>query len=521
MGVPLYLEPRLTPRLVSLLASGRFLHTLVAGLGSPLNVVLPDGIADNLSRFRSVYRTHRLSGQTFFAHKANRSSALVRRLAATDAGLDVASLGELRHALGAGFAPGRIMATGPKNPEFLWLAARTGVLVHVDGRAELDELAALVRRYALPPARVLLRLSGFASEGSRLLTRPSRFGTPAGELGDVLATLERYPVELRPVGVGYHLDTTSLDEKAVALEGCVRAMDECRSRGLDPRIIDIGGGFGVSYLADGEQWERYTTELTRAVMGQRPALTWRRHGYGLRHEAGTLRGSLALYPAHRPVAAEQYLDALLSRPAPTLGRPLATLLLEGLYDLYTEPGRALADQCGVTLARVLEVRRTENGERLVRLAANADDVALEEHGVLMDPVLVPAEDGRAPAADGPVGVLLAGNLCLEADMITRRTVFLPRLPHPGDLLAFANTAGYCMDFRAGEAQRQPVARKVAAWQDDEGEPGDGDGREENDRRDGLGEAPWRWCLDEEYWPVAQDAPHHTAARPGGHAGGGA
>ncbi|MEV0599932.1 Y4yA family PLP-dependent enzyme [Streptomyces sp. NPDC050315] len=484
MGVPLYLEPRLAPRPASLLAAGPFLHALADGLGSPLNVLLPDQLADNLARFRAVYRTHRLTGRIFFAHKANRSSALVRRLAATDAGIDVASLGELRHALGAGFTPDRIVATGPKTPEFLWLAARAGVVVHLDGRAELEQLAALVRRYQLPCTDVLLRLSEFASEGTRVLTRPSRFGTPVAELDALLTAAERCADAVRLAGVGYHLDTTSLAEKAVALEGCVRAMDACRARGLDPRAVDIGGGFGVSYLADGAQWERYTTELTQAVMGRRPALTWRRHGYGLTCEAGTLRGTLALYPAHRPVAAEKYLDALLSQPAPTLGRALATLLLEGLYELHIEPGRALADQCGITLARVVEVRDTGAGERLVRLAAGADDVALEEHGVLMDPVLVPRDGQRAPDAGGPVGVHLAGNLCLEADMITRRTVFLPSSPRPGDLLAFANTAGYCMDFRAGEAQRQPVARKVAVWRD-------GDG------------ADWRWCLDEEYWPVVQ------------------
>lgn len=484
MGGPLYLEPRLAPRTASLLGAARFLHTLVDGLGSPLNVILPDQIADNLARFRDVYRTHRLSGGIFFAHKANRSGALVRRLAATDAGVDAASLRELQHVLGSGFAPERIMATGPKDPEFLWLAARAGVAVNIDGPGELAELAALVRRYGLPRARVLLRLSGFTAPGVRLLTRPSRFGTPAGESDALLAAAVRHQDAVELTGVGYHLDTTSLAEKAVALEGCVRAMDACRERGLDPRAIDIGGGFGTGYLADGGQWERYTTELTQAVLGRRPALTWRRHGYGLRNEAGTLRGSLGLYPAHRPLAAEKYLDALLSQPAPSLGRPLATLLLEGLYDLHIEPGRALVDQCGLTLARVQEVRATESGDRIVRLAANAGDVSLEEHGVLMDPVVVPRAQEGAPAREAPVGVFLAGNLCLEADMITRRKVFLPRLPHPGDLLGFANTAGYCMDFQAGHAQQQPVARKVAVWRERPGR--------------------WRWCLDEEYWPVVQE-----------------
>ncbi|AZQ39146.1 Y4yA family PLP-dependent enzyme [Streptomyces cyaneochromogenes] len=481
-GQPLYLEPRLELRLRSLLDSPDLLHTLTDALGSPLNLVVPDQLADNLEQFRSVYGKHHLSGQVFLAHKANRSSALLRRLAATDAGVDVASLGELQHALGAGFTPDRITATGPKNPEFLWLAARASVTVSLDGRGELDQLATLVRKHALPRARILLRLSGFEASGVRVLSRRSRFGTAVGELDALLEAVERHADVVDLVGVAYHLDTTSFTEKATALEGCLRVLEECRSRGLRPRSVDIGGGFGANYLADGGQWERYTTELTEAVLGTRPPLTYGGHGYGLRSEGGTLRGTLGLYPAHRPVAGAAYLDELLAHPAASLGgRPLAALLLEHLYDLHTEPGRALLDQCGLTLTKVLEVRDQEaDGPLAVRLAAKADDVALEEHGVLMDPVVVP----RAPAGVGtvaePVAVHLFGSRCLESDLITRRTVFLPRRPEPGDLLVFANTAGYCMDFHATRAQHQPVARKVAAWQE-------GD--------------TWRWCLDDQYWPT--------------------
>ncbi|MFI9172666.1 alanine racemase [Streptomyces lincolnensis] len=490
-GRHLYLAPRLGPRLRSLLDSADFLHMLTDALGSPLNVVVPDQIAENLERFRSVYRKHHLSGQVFYAHKSNRSSALLRRLAATDAGVDVASLGELQHALGAGFTPDRITATGPKNPEFLWLAARTGVTVSVDGGAELDQLAALVRAHKLSPVRILLRLSGFETSGVKVLSRPSRFGTPVRELDALLKAVDRHTDAVELTGVAYHLDTTSVAEKATALEGCLQALEECRSRGLRPRAVDIGGGFGVDYLAHGEQWERYTTELTAAVLGRRPPLTRGGHGYGLRDEAGTLRGALGLYPAHRPVAGARYLDELLSQPAASLGgRPLAALLLEHLHDLYTEPGRALLDQCGITVAKVLEVRAPDTGaELLVRLALKANDVALEEHGVLMDPVVIP-RDGTGPAADTgqeQVAVHLFGSLCLETDMITRRTVFLPRRPAPGDLMVFANTAGYAMDFHATRAQLQPVARQAAVWRD--------------------GDA-WRWCLDDQYWPITLPGEPH-------------
>lgn len=116
---------------------------------------------------------------------------------------------------------------------------------------------------------------------------------------------------------------------------------------------------------------------------------------------------------------------------------------------------------------------------LVRLGMNAGDVSLEEHGVLVDPVLLP-RGGPEDGGQGPVGVHLVGNLCLEADLITRRLVFLPALPRAGDLLAFVNTAGYAMDFHAHRAQRQPLARTVAVV-------GEGDS--------------WRWCMDEDYWPI--------------------
>jgi diaminopimelate decarboxylase len=457
------------------------LTQLTGALGSPLGVVLPQRLPENVAAFRGVFSDHRLAGQIFYAHKANRSSALVRELAATDAGIDVASPAELQHALGAGFGPQRIMATGPKNRDYLWLAARAGVTVGADSAAELAELAALVTEWGLPRVRVLIRLSGFASSGVRVGGRRSRFGTPATAVTRALDVLEKNTGALELTGVAFHLDTTALPEKAVAIEGCLAALEECRRRGLRPWSVDIGGGFGASYLADGAQWQRYTSALTEAVLGKREPLTWHGYGYGLRAENDTVRGALNLYPAHRPVSGPAYLDRLLRTSAPGERLSLGTLLLDNMYDLLIEPGRALLDQCGLVLATVLEVREEEDGDTIVRMDCNARDVSLEEHGVLMDPVVV-HRDG--PTGGGPVGAYLFGNLCLEADLLTRRKVFLPSRPRAGDLLAFVNTAGYLMDFSATRALRQPIGRKVAMYRDD------GD---------------WKWCLDEQYWPV-----HHGA-----------
>ncbi len=471
-----YLHPRLEGDLQAILQDHELVRQLVAALGSPVNLVLPVQVERNLRSFREVYRRHHLGGQIYYAHKANRSHALARQLAATDAGIDVASLVELQHALGSGFGPRHIMATGPKNREFLWLAARTGVIVNADSAAELAQLAAIVAAHKLPPVRTMTRLSQFDSTGVQPKPRGSRFGTAAGDLSAVWDILDRHPDELEYLGPAYHLDTIGLSDKAAALEGCLRATDDAHRRNLHPSAIDIGGGFGVNYLAEEQQWDAWTTELTRAVLGRRKPLTWNGHGYGLRNEHGTVRGSLAVYPAYRPLAGSQYLDRLLDTVVPSLRRTLGSLLLDMMSDLHIEPGRSLLDQCGAVLVKVVETRERD-GETLVRLDCNARDVSLEEHGVLMDPILLRKVDRSVTDA---AGVYLLGNLCLEADLLTRRKVFLPDQPRPGDLLAFVNTAGYFMDFSAGDALMQPNARTVAAYRDG--------GR-------------WRWCLDEQYWPV--------------------
>jgi diaminopimelate decarboxylase len=489
MADPLYLRPKVGPRMRSLLDAPALLHTLTDALESPLNIVLPEQAAENAAGFRAVFGKHRLKGQVLFAHKATGSSALIRRLAATGTGVDVASLGELQHVLAGGFTGDRITATGPKSRQFLWLAARSGATVAVDSPGELDSLAELVRAHALPRCRVMLRLSRFAPTGIRVLSRGSRFGIAMAELDRVLEQVVGSGDAVELIGVGYHLDTTSLTEKATALEGCLAALGACRDAGLHPEVIDVGGGFGISYLDDRESWDRYTSELSGAVLGARPSMTWGNYGYGLRNDKGTLRGGLGLYPSWRPTAGEQYLDELLSAPSAAVGgRPLATLVLDQLYDLHAEPGRALLDQCGLTLATVLEVRPSpeDSADLWVRLAAKADDIALEEHGVLLDPVLVPRAGPAGENTGGPVGVHLFGHLCLESDLITRRTVYLPRAPEAGDVLAFVNTAAYCMDFHASRSQRHPAAKKIAAWT--------------------VG-GTWHWCLDEAYWPLAHHGDH--------------
>lgn len=467
----------MSERTRQMLSDAERLDELVHALGSPLNFVFPERILQTADAFAAVLSTRQVAGHVHYAHKANRSASFVRQLAiGSSHRIDVASVAELRSALAGGFSPSRIIATGPKNDAFIDLCVSLGVTVVVDSLAELHRVIA-ARPVAQP---VLVRLSGFtdatASAGAGMvrLSKTSRFGVPMADLPAVFELLsgESDAVLLR--GFAYHLDTIAVDEKTAAFDGCLRALEQARDRGHPADVVDIGGGFGVNYVADPAEWDAFTSALGEAVLGRRAPVTWQGAGYGLRVESGRLRGTLGLYPASRPTVGPDYLAAILDSRS-TVGASFATALSEALVQLWVEPGRALLDQAGMVAARVLEVRTPAgSGDSMIRVDLNARDVSCEEHGVQMDPVLVPVGPKRTRAGEGYV----LGNLCLEADLLSRRRIHFPSLPQPGDLLVWVNTAGYFMDFSADHALAQPVARTVAMhpaatrrWQlDDEFRP---------------------------------------------------
>ena len=55
---------------------------------------------------------------------------------------------------------------------------------------------------------------------------------------------------------------------------------------------------------------------------------------------------------------------------------------------------------------------------------------------------------------------VAGNLCLEQDMITWRKIKFTSIPRKGDLLIYFNTAGYQMDSNESEFHKIPIVRKM-------------------------------------------------------------
>ncbi|MFJ9390284.1 alanine racemase [Nocardioides sp. NPDC101246] len=418
------------PLAARFLADAAAVGEAIERFGSPLHVVFPQVIAENAAALAGVLRRHGVPYDIFYAHKVNASAALLAETSAAGLGADVASAAELDRALAAGFAPDRIEATGPKSPAFIERIAGLGVTANADDLWELDRLAAAAPAGSAVP--VLLRLSGFASPA----VPQSRFGIDLADADAALETVRRAPgLDLR--GVAFHLDTADPAARVDALTESMAVVAAAHRKGLRPSVVDIGGGFRQRFVDDPEPFQRYAQAL--ATPGE---LVWPGHDPGASHK----------YANHRPTTEvlERFLAAEIER------RPVAEVLRECMLTLWIEPGKALVDHAGVTLASVL-YRKRAAGRDLVVLDLSRNQVTPADQEVLLDPVLLDGH-GEPPAE----GVFLAGRLCLESDLVSRRKVFLESEPSSGDVLAFVNTAAYQMDLSASAAAGHPPPPKIAA-----------------------------------------------------------
>jgi len=453
--------PKLLPKLdaynLELINQSKLLFELMNGFGSPLSLLFPDKVVENLSAFEAIFSKHFLQGRVYFAHKANRSSAFIKKLAITNtAHIDVASEGELQHALGCGFPGKRIGATGPKNKSFLRLAIQHDVLISIDSHAELDSciiLCDLLKK----KAKITIRLSEI--QATNTIKKTSRFGVPISSLDSIFLQLKKQSyIEL--VGFAFHLSSTSLKERATSITLALQMLEKAKIFGFNPTILNIGGGYKTNYIESRSDWDTFITNLKESVLGSREAITLDNFGYGLYAEAGTLKGSLNVYSFYDEVTGPDYLDAVLSFIPDSQESTVAELLSDSLVELMIEPGRSLTDLSGITLTKVLHIKKTKSGEMLIVLDSNKSDQSFLDHDYCVDPILIKkTENNQRINGDA----FLVGNLCLESDFIMNRKINFPELPEPGDMLAFINTAGYYSDFSSNQALMQPEAQKIAVY----------------------------------------------------------
>ncbi|CAD5200970.1 hypothetical protein [Pseudomonas sp. FEN] len=433
---PELLKPLLDPVISHLIYNAP--ETLVGLLkqhGSPLNLVWPHAFQANATALQALLNQFGIRHAIFYGAKANKSQSLLAAAASAGFGVDVSSVHELDAARRAGTPAEHLCATGPaKTSAFHRALVREGSLICVDSMEEFDHLKSLVE--SLPPpvkARVLLRY--------RPLDCPSsRFGMSAN---DLLLCLQRL-AELKDMfhfeGFHFHLGGYAFETRVQAFRELGGFVDAAREMSLEPKMIDIGGGLPMRYIDP----QAYASFLQN---NNQPS-----HYHNQKVPE-------SFYPYGSPLSACQWLAMFLEAPH-SPGQSIATYLKEQNITLALEPGRSLVDQAAISIFRVTRSKQLANNKTVIFIEGSSFSACETwfSSEYLVDPILISTQE----SAPTPMRAYIAGHSCLDDDVITHRLIHFSTTPQPGDLLIYANTAGYQMDLLENQFHRHPLPQRLTA-----------------------------------------------------------
>jgi ornithine decarboxylase len=221
-----------------------------------------------------------------YAVKANPDPTLLAALAAAGSRFDVASPAEVVAALEAGAAPSDLVYSNPvKRRDDIAFADRLGVrLFVVDSLEETQKVAA-----AAPGSAVLCRIvtSGEGSDWS--LSR--KYGCSADQAAHILRSAAA--VGLDPAGISFHVGSQQRDTAAWdrPIAASARVFAALRADGLEPWLLDLGGGFPAHLEGGCLPMASYAAAIERALrrhFGDRRPRTLVEPGRGVVADAGTL-----------------------------------------------------------------------------------------------------------------------------------------------------------------------------------------------------------------------------------------
>ncbi len=336
-----------------------------------------------------------------YAMKANSNLAVLRLMASLGAGMDVVSGGEYLRAKAAGVPGERIVFSGVgKTAEEMRLAIGGGIRqFNVESEPELallnDVALAMGRRV---PITVRVNPDVDARTHAKIATgkAENKFGIPIGRARAVYAEAAALPgVEV--VGIDVHIGSqlTELAPYEAAFAKVAELTEALRADGHEIRRLDLGGGLGIPYV----------------------------------------RGNVA------PPLPFDY-GEVIRRTLGHLG-----------CEIEIEPGRLIAGNAGVLLARVIYRKHGEGRDFLILDAAMND---------LIRPAMYDAWHDVVPLVQPPAGVELApvdivGPVCETGDTFATARPMPPLAA--GDLVAFRSAGAYGA-VMASEYNSRPLVPEV-------------------------------------------------------------
>ena len=335
----------MTPKIASFLDSAPATPCLVLDL---------DRVAENYAALRAALP----AAAIYYAVKANPAAPILRLLAARGSCFDAASLPEIEACLEAG-APAAAISFGNtvKKPAAIAAAHAHGVPLYAfDSIEELQKIA----RFA-PGAKVYCRIREL------MLAAPT--------LGVI------------PHGLSFHVGSQQTGTAAYELAIAEVAMlfTDLKSRGLELKMLNLGGGFPIRYRDDVPEADAFGTAI---------------------------------------------MDAMVKH----FGNDLPDMLIE--------PGRAMVGNAGIVAAEAILVcrRMPEDERRWVYLDIGRFGGLAETEGE--------AIRYRITAGPGPTGpVVLAGPSCDGVDVMYEKTPYrLPLALEAGERVLIHDAGAYVTSY---------------------------------------------------------------------------
>jgi len=374
--------------------------------GTPTYVYSKSALLENFSAYADACRGR--DALVCYAMKANSNLAILDLLAREGAGFDIVSGGELLRVIAAGGDPGKTIFSGVgKTVDEMKLALEKGILCfNVESIPELhrlNEVAGSMGNRAPVSLRVNPNVDAKTHPYIATGLKANKFGVAFDDALDTYRTAASLP-NLDVVGIDCHIGSQLLDDAPLleALDKLIELIDTLAGEGIILHHLDIGGGLGVNYGAEGDKPPVPVGDYLGRLFARIDA--WRAEKHG--------------------------------------GAPIKVIF---------EPGRSIVADTGVLLTKVEFLKPgVEKNFAIVDAAMND----------LMRPTLYQAWMGVqevAPRAGDKLTYDVVGPVCESGDWLARERELAVE---PGDLLAIMTAGAYGMTMASNYNTRGRAAEVI-------------------------------------------------------------
>ncbi len=402
----------------TLVLGGVTASDLARDYGTPLLVLDTQTIRSRTAAWIDAFESWEPGTTIAFACKSLCVGAALQVTVECGAGADVASQGEMAVALASGVNPANMVLHGNnKSRADLDHAVRAGLgYVVLDAPDELDLLEDVVSASGLPPQQVLVRVNPDIEVETHRYIRTghagSKFGVSA-ELAISMLQAARRSQHLIPSGLHVHLGSQLLDsdpwQRVIAWLGpLVRTLTD---EGTPVRVLDIGGGLGISYLPEQSppainDIARLTMDTVRTTWGEQgldelPQLIVE-PGRSIIGEAGTTLYTVGVVKRDGPIGYVNVDGGMSDNPRPMLYQAQYTALLANRADVPTDEQWWVAGvhcESGDVLIEDAELPSPRRGDLLAVASTGAYTVSMgSNYNAQPRPAVVMVEGGSSRLA---------------------------------------------------------------------------------------------------------------------------